>query len=75
MVKVHTGYVANIAGGIVIGFVAGGFVAASLVLVPLVWILWGDFVGAIIGGIGGGLWVFRNRHNARSREVEDAETR
>jgi len=43
--------------------------------VPLVWILWGGFVGAIIGGIGGGLWVFRNRHNARSREVEDAETR
>ncbi len=72
MVTVHTGYVANIAGGMVVGFLVGGFVVANLVLVPLVWILFGGLVGAFIGGIGGGLWVFRNRHKRQSHEADAA---
>ncbi len=75
MVKVHTGYVANIAGGMIFGFLLGGMAVASAVIAPLIYIFIGGGVGAIIGGTFGGIWVFRNRRASRTAAGKDAKIR
>ena len=64
--KVHTGYVASIAGGMILGFLLGGMAVASAMFVPLIYVFLGGVVGAIIGGRslivcarGSVLWVGR----------------
>jgi len=75
MVKVRTGYVANIAGGMLLGFLLGGMVVASAVILPLIYIVAGGGVGAIIGGTFGGIWVFRKRQASRKASGKDAKIR
>jgi hypothetical protein len=70
----HTGYVANILAGMLFGALAGFMISGPALFVDPRWFLIGGLIGAVVGGTGGGLWVFRNRRKTQSRSSEDAKT-